>query len=316
MSEHHDEKPHVPPPSLWPLGFAIGIACVLTGLVVSWIAAAVGAAIALLFGFLWIRDVTRDLTEHETEVEAVTREVAPSAAVSEAETWEPVEDEEEPRTYPRSVFLEASTLGIGALIGGIVTLPALGFTVLPSFTNQDVPEVDLGPIDNFPEGQWIITHFNLRPEEGEVSRRVAYIRYNGLADGEPSFTIVSNRCAHLGCPVQPGGLIQPDKTKDQKASGGQDIQLTPVIGLSSFTCPCHGGSYDSEGNRTAGPPVRALDRWTYEIKNGNLVLLTNYSVSTVEGTGANAVINKYQLTGPGQWVDGPEQILYPLQPPT
>ena len=55
---------------------------------------------------------------------------------------------------------------------------------------------------------------------------------------------------------------------------------------------------------------------SYDIKNGSLVLVTNYSVSTVEGTGANAVINKYRLTGPGQHVDGPEQIFYPFQPPT
>ena len=65
--------------------------------------------------------------------------------------------------------------------------------------------------------------------------------------------------------------------------------------------------------RPAGPRARPLG---YEIKNGNLVLVNNYSVSTVEGTGANAVINKYRLTGPGQHVDGREQILYPWQPPT
>jgi len=39
------------------------------------------------------------------------------------------------------------------------------------------------------------------------------------------------------------------------------------------------------GELPTGPQ---LDRWTYDIKNGNLVLVTNYSVSTVEGTGANA----------------------------
>jgi len=39
-------KPHLPPPSLWPIGFAIGIVCILVGLIVSWAAAAVGAAIA------------------------------------------------------------------------------------------------------------------------------------------------------------------------------------------------------------------------------------------------------------------------------
>jgi Rieske Fe-S protein len=218
--------------------------------------------------------------------------------------------------YPRSKFLEGATLGLGAAIGAVVTVPAVGFAVVPAFVHQGHPDIDLGPMDNFPQGEWVITHFQLEPAEGEVTRRVAYIRNNGIAQGEPSFTIISNRCAHLGCPVQPGGLIQTDKTKDQKASGGQEISITPVVGLSSFTCPCHGGSYDSEGNRTAGPPVRALDRWTYLIRNGNLVLVKNYSVGSVDGQGATAVINKYRLTGPGQHVDGPEQVLYPWQPPS
>ena len=92
MSEHHDEKPHLPPPSLYPIGFAIGIACILTGLVVRWVAAAVGAVIALIFGFLWLRDVTREMTAPEIEPETVA--ISPAAA-AEAEHYEPVSDEEE-----------------------------------------------------------------------------------------------------------------------------------------------------------------------------------------------------------------------------
>src|SRR5688572_25731656 len=58
LSSHDNETPHLPPPNLWPIGFAIGIACVLIGLVVSTLVAIVGAVIAAIFGFLWIRDVT------------------------------------------------------------------------------------------------------------------------------------------------------------------------------------------------------------------------------------------------------------------
>ena len=35
LSSHDNETPHLPPPSLWPIGFAIGVACLLVGLVVS-----------------------------------------------------------------------------------------------------------------------------------------------------------------------------------------------------------------------------------------------------------------------------------------
>src|ERR1051325_778085 len=45
--------------------------------------------------------------------------------------------------FPRSVFLEGATLGLGAVIGGIVTVPAIGFAVLPAFLKQHSHEVDL-----------------------------------------------------------------------------------------------------------------------------------------------------------------------------
>ena len=35
----------------------------------------------------------------------------------------------------------------------------------------------------------------------------------------------------------------------------------------------------------------------------------------LDGTGAQAKIHKYKEVGPGEHVDGVEQILYPLNPP-
>src|SRR5207244_13026231 len=98
--------------------------------------------------------------------------------------------------FPRSKFLEASTLGIGGIIGGLVTVPAVGFMVVPAYVKQGYPSVDLGPLDNFTEGSWFVTSFFMHPDAGQVSSRTAYIRNNGLLNGEPSFTIISNRCAH------------------------------------------------------------------------------------------------------------------------
>jgi hypothetical protein len=90
--------------------------------------------------------------------------------------------------------------------------------------------------------------------------------------------------------------------------------MDPVI-PAGYGCPCHGGQYDPEGNRTAGPPTHALDRYDFAIVRGRLVLLGPYSVSHVVGTGATAQIYKYKLAGPGEHLDGPEQFLYPIQPP-
>jgi Rieske Fe-S protein len=301
--EPQAEKPHLPGPSLWPVGFAVGIACVLIGLVVSWPVAAVGAALTLIFGFLWIRDVTSDVRgEPHVEPEPAAPVVAHAVA----------EDEEVPATYSRNKFLEVSTLGLGAVITGVVTVPILGFLVLPSFVDQKLDPIDLGPLDNFPEGKWVISTYLANPREGEVSRRTAFIRYNGEFEaGVPSFTLISNRCVHLGCPVQASGPLSEQEKKVETDVGEVTlIDVTPA----AFSCPCHGGAYDLEGNRTAGPPVRALDRYYFSIKEDRLFLGEAYAVAKVKGEGKDARIKAYTHAGPGQHVDGPEAWLYPIVP--
>ena len=91
--------------------------------------------------------------------------------------------------------------------------------------------------------------------------------------------------------------------------------LIPVAGLTGFGCPCHGGQYDVEGNRTAGPPVRALDRYSFSIRNGHVFLGKPFSVSHVDGAGASAKIHKWTYAFPGEHVNGLESWLYPIQPP-
>jgi menaquinol-cytochrome c reductase iron-sulfur subunit len=316
VSSHGDQPPHVPPPSLWPIGFAVGIAILLLGLVVGWGIVLLGAVLTVAFGFLWVRDV-----------------VAGTSSVPRPEPWAPsglgaapvppgdgarsaalpLADEEEVHAYPRNVFLEASTLGLGALIGGLITVPVVGLAVLPTFLDQSEENADLGPLENFPEGEWRVATFMEDPELGEVTRRTAFVRNNGELDGAPSFTIISNRCAHLGCPTTPSGLIDEEVTQEVETENAT-VTLIPTD-PSGFTCPCHGGAYDAEGNRTAGPPVRALDRYEFSIRGGRLWLGKTYSVGEVRGEGKEAVITKYTRMYPGEHVDGIEQLLYPVPAP-
>lgn len=309
MTEHGSGQPHLPPPSLWPIGFAIGVAVVLVGLVISWPAAAVGVVIAAIFAVLWIRDLARPAAPAAAEPEAapLPEATGPPGAATGAPAAMPVE--EEPERFPRSKFLEGATLGLGAVIGGVVTVPALGFAVLPAFINQTEPDVDLGPLENFPEGQFVIATYTEDPAKGEVTRRTIFVRNNGAPGGVPSFTIMSNRCTHLGCPTQPNG---PIFDTDKKTYEDVDVIPTSPAG---FSCPCHGSAFDSEGNRTAGPAVRALDRLTFSIRNGNLWLGQTYSVGEVEGAGATARIRRFAAVNPGVQVDGPEAWLYPLPAP-
>ena len=298
-----DDRPQLPPPSLWPVGFAVGIVCLLVGLIVSWYVAAVGAGLALVFGFLWARDVATG--RHAA--------VAPSDEEVAATDGAPPEPDSAER-FPRNKFLEGATLGLGALIGAIVTLPVAAAALVPGFVKQKAKKVDLGPLSNFEEGQYYVATFERNAEEGHISRMSAFIRNNGDLNGTPSFTCISNRCVHLGCPVQSGGPVFDDRKKTVKSDEGE-IDLIPALPAAGFICPCHGGAYDQEGNRIAGPPVRALNRFEFAVVDGRLVLGDMFSVAEVEGSGKSAKIVKYELAGPGQHVDGPEAWLYPAQPP-
>ena len=291
--------------SLWPFGFALAAVVLLVGLVISWWLVAIGGGAAVVIGGLWIVDSIRrrhphlleQTTEHAADARAAApahRPAAPAPGMS------------------RSRFLEASTLGLGAVMGGALTAPAVGFMIAPAFERQRHRDADLGPIDNYPEGTFMVTTFMLDKRFGDVSRRTAYVRYNGLLQNQPSFTIISNRCAHLGCPVQPSGPISEEPKTIETPNGEVTLRESNPAG---FSCPCHGGSYDAEGNRTAGPPVRALDRYEYSIRDGSLYLGRMFSVGTVDGTGAEARIRKFTLAAPGQHVDDWQWWLYPLQPP-
>ena len=198
---------HVPAPSLWPIGFAIGVACILVGLVVSVPALIVGALIALVFGFLWVRDLSRTHPVRARRERRAGSGASPRRATS---------------TSSRpATFLSLATLGIGGLIGAGITLPVLGFAVLPSFVGDGVEsnDVDLGPISNFPEGQFVIATYLEDPDQGEVTRRTAFVRNNGRTEDDvPSFTTIFSRCVHLGCPVQPNGPIDEDARRRSTAS--------------------------------------------------------------------------------------------------
>ena len=322
------EEAHLPAPTLYPIGFAIGIVVVLVGLIIDpLLISSIGAAIAIVFAILWARDATAELRGEHVVVEPERREMTEAgdgmtAPPADQQGVALVSVAETPVT--RSVFLEGATLGLGAAIGVLITLPVAGFAVLPSFLGQLLHKVDLGPISQFALNTWYITTFVVDPTQGEVTRRTAFVRNNGLvanpanpSEQVPSFSIISNHCVHLGCPVQangPSGVKYVGKPPIIEHTSNGKITGQPVI-PAGYGCPCHGGQYDPEGNRIAGPPVRALDRYAYEIDHGRLVLLSVYSVSHVVGTGAQAKIYKYKDAGPGEHIDGPEQILYPLQPP-
>jgi Rieske Fe-S protein len=183
----------------------------------------------------------------------------------------------------RQKFLSGATVGLGSLMGAIIAVPVTVAVLAPSFETIKEFKIDLGPTSLYPQPKTgeIPYHevtFESQPHDvSGLSRRLVFIRN----DGGDKFTAVANTCMHLGCPVQP------------KSTG--------------FACPCHGGQYDKEGRRTAGPPVRPLNRYETSISDkGHLILGQLYAMDNS--------LKRHQLKGPGQPVDGILSYLYPDAP--
>jgi Rieske Fe-S protein len=280
-------------PTLAPIVFAIGVAVILVGLVVNLeVIAPAGVAITVLAAVAWIRGSGR-------------------RSQAQTKTLEPATDEGE--RFPRSRLLERATLGLGGLVAAGVALPAIGAAVLPAFGRTKARAIDLGPIGAFPEGKFVIATFLSDPQAGEISRRAAFVRNNGFVGKSPSFTIMSSRCTHVGCPTQPNGPIFVKKETFRRTNVGE-IKVVPTLPAGGFGCPCHGSQFDTEGNRTAGPAPRALDRYQFSVRNGRLILGPIYSVSRVDGAGGTARIHSFKRLGDGEPASGPESLLYPLDP--
>jgi Rieske Fe-S protein len=282
-------------PALAPIVFAIGIAVTLAGLIVNLeVIAPSGAAISVLAAVAWIRG---GASRSRASTEPTRTEPAPGG----------------PERFPRSRLLERATLGLGGLVAAGVALPAIGAAVLPAFSGNKPRAIDLGPIGAFPQGEFVIATFLSEPQAGEISRRAAYVRNNGFVGKSPSFTIMSSRCTHVGCPTQPNGPIFVQREKFERTNVGE-VKVVPTLPAGGFGCPCHGSEFDTEGNRTAGPAPRALDRYQFSNRNGRLLLGPIYSVSRVDGAGGTARIHSFKRLGDGEPASGPESFLYPVDP--
>ena len=183
----------------------------------------------------------------------------------------------------RQRMMARATIGLGGLLGTIIATPAAVAVLAPAFKRATSYPIDIGPATLYPQvgaGRipWHTVTFERTPGDASgLSRRLAYVRN----DGDGKFTAISNTCMHVGCPVQ------------ANATG--------------FACPCHGGQYDSEGRRTAGPPVRPLNRYETSVDDeGHLILGQLYALDNA--------MHRHQLKGPGEPVDGPLSDLYPEVP--
>ena len=62
QAEAH-EAFHLPPPSIWPAVLAVGIALLLTGLIINLVIVIIGAVLSLAATVFWVRDARHEFTE-------------------------------------------------------------------------------------------------------------------------------------------------------------------------------------------------------------------------------------------------------------
>jgi menaquinol-cytochrome c reductase iron-sulfur subunit len=203
---------------------------------------------------------------------------------------------DDPAYITRTRFLTGVALVTGGVVTAAILVPVVGFAVGDTVKEEKWRWVDVGPLSDFPDGK--TSSIAVSGPTPESDRR-AYLRHK---DGV--IIAIWNRCAHLGCPVA--------------YSSGSD----------GFACPCHGGTYDSLGLVTGGPPPRPLDRFDVKLVTADGKDIARQEVPSkgvpTQGVPPEARLlvgrpfsidanqNPYALKGPGEPVTGALSNLYPL----
>jgi menaquinol-cytochrome c reductase iron-sulfur subunit len=185
----------------------------------------------------------------------------------------------------RRVFTVASQ-AVGGLAAAGIVLPAVGFAVAPIFHRGKERWEGVGPTSDFVEDTYRQVVFTETEGIGDAGKTTAYVRRSSADLGEEpgQFIAVSNRCAHLGCPV-----------RFVEAAG-------------NFICPCHGGVYDFQGKRIGGPPVRPLDQFQVRVRKGQVEVGPRFSVTSQ--------LEPVRARDPGEFTGGIWEYLYPPRPST
>lgn len=162
----------------------------------------------------------------------------------------------------RRRFLTWLTGGLGAFAVLLTSVPVVGVVFAP--LRRRAPEVwrAVARADAIAAGQTLKVTFSdpaPLPWAGFAAQSAAWLRRE--ADG--SFVAFSIYCTHTGCPV--------------RWDNGSRL----------FLCPCHGGTFYSDGAIAGGPPRVPLGRHPVRVRNGDVELRTiGVPVPTREARGA------------------------------
>jgi Rieske Fe-S protein len=151
----------------------------------------------------------------------------------------------------RREFVQVVTGCLGALMGAVIGLPAIGYLISPATKRQESEAwIPLGVLENYPVG--VPTLFNFtRTKTNGWEKTVNSYGVFVVRGADNSVMVISNRCTHLSCRVN---------WSEEKQE---------------FLCPCHDAQFDINGKVLGGPPPRPLDTYandTVKIEDGNLFI--------------------------------------------
>ena len=214
------------------------------------------------------------MAEHESarqasSGQASSGQVEPEAAVTgssggDGAPGEPPEGD--PSAETRALSRRSFVLRVVGLIGGAIAavlgIPVVGFGSGPGWrskaplrllstsvapTRRSNELTSIGRIADFEMGVPKYTRA-IRPIVDGWVREDAAVAVHVVRTGEADVTVFDPHCTHLGCP------------------------LAWSSGARSFVCPCHGGTFSSDGEVTGGPPPHALLRYDTRIQDGEVFI--------------------------------------------
>ena len=154
----------------------------------------------------------------------------------------------EEHKIPRRNFLSSGIKAIAGIFTLGLSIPLVGFFISPVLKKGEGAWVPIGDISQLKDGEPSkITYKYLRKDGWVTSDALKTVFVLKQPDG--GITVLSNRCTHLGCAV------------DFSTSSNQ------------FTCPCHGGIFDAQGNVVEGPPPKPLVQLQSKVEDNKIFVM-------------------------------------------
>ncbi len=147
----------------------------------------------------------------------------------------------------RRTFYEAVIVGVQAIIGVALAIPAVAYLLGPTKQHRESDWIDATDIGNLaPKAPVEVSFRKSRVDGWKVinEKKTAWV----VKMPDNSVVAYGPQCTHLGC------AYHFDEAK------------------SEFICPCHNSFFSIDGKVVSGPAPRPLDRYATKIDGTKLLL--------------------------------------------